>query len=116
MTALRGVCIAILLGGPVAAADIPAAPQLLSVEVVPEPAPTDGDSPSSGLRGAHEMTGTVVAVNRTTGTVSLETGGDELRLRFPPAALAQVKEGDTLTVELAIRDLHRPPRAVPPTR
>jgi hypothetical protein len=50
--------------------------------------------------GTHSMTGTVTEVDHTTGMLSLHTPEGELHLHFPPDALTDVKNGDTLTVSL----------------
>jgi hypothetical protein len=62
-----------------------------------------GATPHKGKavwHGTHTMTGTVTEVDHTTGMLSLNTQEGELKLHFPPAALADVKNGDTLTVSL----------------
>jgi hypothetical protein len=51
----------------------------------------------------HTVTGEVTAVDAANGRVDLRTAQGELRLQFPPASLRDVKRGDTLTVELAVR-------------
>jgi hyperosmotically inducible periplasmic protein len=60
-------------------------------------------SPAVGLAGRHMMTGEVTSIDHNTGQVSLRTSEADLRLHFPPPAIANVKEGDRMTVELGIR-------------
>jgi len=54
--------------------------------------------------GQHTMTGTVTAVDHTTGVLSLNTHEGELKLHFPPATVKEVKTGDTLTVSLGFHE------------
>ncbi len=56
------------------------------------------------MKGQHTMSGTVSNLDRQTGMVSLNTDAGELRLHFPPQALQNVKEGDTITVSLALQE------------
>lgn len=56
------------------------------------------------MKGQHTMSGTVRNLDRQTGMVSLNTDAGELRLHFPPQALQNVKEGDTITVSLALQE------------
>jgi len=51
------------------------------------------------------MTGTVTKVNADKGTFSLKTTEGTLDLHAPPSALAGVKKGDQMMVEIAIRPL-----------
>ena len=48
----------------------------------------------------HTMSGTVTEVDHTTGMLSLNTHAGELKLHFPPDALKEIKNGDSLTVSL----------------
>jgi hypothetical protein len=52
-------------------------------------------------KGQHSMTGTVSAIDHTTGQLTVKTGAGELKLHFPPAAIQDLKEGQTITVRLA---------------
>jgi hypothetical protein len=56
------------------------------------------------MHGQHTMSGTVSTVDHQTGMVSLNTDAGELKLHFPPQALQNVKEGDTITVSLALQE------------
>jgi len=51
--------------------------------------------------GKHSMSGTISAIDHTTGMVTLKTGAGELKLHFPPPAIQKLKEGETITVHLA---------------
>lgn len=52
--------------------------------------------------GAHAMAGTITKIDRESGRVSLEAGvGEPLELHFPPPAVADLSEGDRITVHLA---------------
>jgi len=55
--------------------------------------------------GAHQLSGTVTAVDQTSGSLSLRSdAGNVLELQFPPPALADVARGDRVTVQLALRE------------
>lgn len=58
-------------------------------------------SPASGAV-QHTVTGRVASIDRTTGRLTLRNGARDLVLQFPPAALQDVREGDQLTVRLAL--------------
>jgi hyperosmotically inducible protein len=60
-------------------------------------------SPASGFIGRHTMTGEVTDLDASHGRVEIQTSEGELDLHFPPSALRDVKRGDRLTVELAVR-------------
>jgi hypothetical protein len=49
------------------------------------------------------MEGEVTKVDQNKGTLSLKTAEGTLYLHFPPSALANVKKGDHVTVELAMK-------------
>ena len=51
--------------------------------------------------GMHNMAATVTTLDPKTGIVEVSAGGMNLRLHFPPASLANVKVGDSITVQLA---------------
>jgi hypothetical protein len=53
-----------------------------------------------GMTGMHKMTGTVEKLDQAKGTLMLKTGVGDLMLHFPPPALKDVKNGDTITVQL----------------
>jgi hypothetical protein len=50
--------------------------------------------------GRHQAVGKVTKVDGQTGWLELETLGGTVALRFPPAALADVKQGDRIAVDL----------------
>jgi hypothetical protein len=51
--------------------------------------------------GQHSMSGKVTKLDATTGMLSLDTKEGKLELHFPPASLANVKVGETMTVYLS---------------
>jgi hypothetical protein len=51
--------------------------------------------------GKHSMSGTISAIDHTTGMLTLKTGAGELKLHFPPPAVQKLKEGETITVHLS---------------
>ena len=53
-----------------------------------------------GMKGVHMMSLKVSNVDMKTGILEGDTGGMKLRLHFPPASLADVKPGDTITVHM----------------
>lgn len=53
------------------------------------------------MMGSHMMKASVTTVDGKTGIVDVTAGGMALKLHFPPASLANVKVGDTITVHLA---------------
>lgn len=58
---------------------------------------------SAEQTGAHAMAGTITKIDKESGRVSLEAGvGEPLELHFPPPALADLSEGDRITVHLAL--------------
>lgn len=59
---------------------------------------------SMGFAGQHTMTGTVTAIDKTSGEVTIQTEGKRLALHFPTSALQTVERGDVVTVQLAIRE------------
>jgi hypothetical protein len=53
--------------------------------------------------GRHTMEGQVTRIDQTKGTVSLKTAEGTMDLHFPPSALANIKNGDRVAVELALK-------------
>jgi len=49
------------------------------------------------------MEGTVTSVSAKTGWVHVKTSEGTMIVHFPPAALADVKKGDTISVDLFIK-------------
>jgi hypothetical protein len=49
------------------------------------------------------MEGEVTKIDQKKGHVTLKTAEGEMELHFPPSALASVKKGDRIAVELAMK-------------
>lgn len=63
-------------------------------------------SPATGAadyKGRHTMTGEVMQVDAEKGTLTLNTAEGTMDLHFPPSALQDVKTGDRVSVELALK-------------
>jgi hypothetical protein len=56
-----------------------------------------GDCP---MMGTHSMTGTVDKIDHAKGMLMLKHGAGDMMLHFPPAANKDLKNGDTITVNL----------------
>jgi hypothetical protein len=52
----------------------------------------------------HTMTGEVTSVSPEKGRVLVKTPAGRMLLHFPSSALQNVKKGDSVTVELALKD------------
>ncbi len=73
--------------------------------------PAGGSDPAAAPRtdaagefmGRHTMEGEVTRIDQDKGTLSLKTAEGTMDLHFPPSALADVKAGDRVAVELAIK-------------
>ena len=61
-------------------------------------------STSSGEMGKHSMEGQVTKVDAKKGWVDVKTSEGSMKLHFPPSALQNVKKGDSVTVELGLKD------------
>ena len=61
-------------------------------------------STSSSEMGKHSMEGQVTKVDAKKGWVDVKTSEGSMKLHFPPSALQNVKKGDSVTVELALKD------------
>jgi hypothetical protein len=59
---------------------------------------------SDQMTGRHTMEGKVTSVSTKTGWVHVKTEEGTIIVHFPPSALADVKKGDTIAVELAMKD------------
>lgn len=55
---------------------------------------------TSKMMGMHKMTGTVDKIDHTKGTLMLKSGVADMALHFPPSAIKDLKDGDSITVEL----------------
>lgn len=61
------------------------------------------------MRGEHSEVGTVRKIDHKTGIVNLKTQTADLQLHFSPASLRDIKEADTLTVQLGYTVTHHQP-------
>ncbi len=52
------------------------------------------------MMGKHKMTGTVDKIDHAKGTLMLKTGVADMALHFPPPSVKDLKNGDTITVEM----------------
>lgn len=52
------------------------------------------------MMGWHKMTGTVGNIDYAKGVLTLKSGAPEMTLHFPPASIKDLKNGDTITVNL----------------
>ena len=59
---------------------------------------------SDQMTGQHTMEGQVTSVSAKTGWVHVKTSEGTMIVHFPPAALADVKKGDTISVDLSMKD------------
>lgn len=57
-----------------------------------------------GEMDRHTMDGQVTKVDAKKGWVDVKTPEGSMKLHFPPSALAGVKKGDSVTVELGLKD------------
>jgi hypothetical protein len=60
-------------------------------------------SVSAQMGTPHTMDGQVTKVDAKTGWVDIKTPEGRMKVHFPPAALADVKVGDSVTVELGMK-------------
>jgi hypothetical protein len=64
---------------------------------------TGGSTAAGDFQGQHTMSGTIEDIDPSSGTLSLKTSdGKTLSLHFPPDAIKDYKEGDQVSVQLAI--------------
>jgi hypothetical protein len=71
----------------------------------PAKAPHETGMPGMSMAGApmngqHEMAAVVTAVDKKTGLLDVVSDGFNLRLHFPPAALANVQKGQRITLHM----------------
>ena len=70
-----------------------------------EDAPDFGDAATdAALLGRHTMTGEATSVTPDKGRLLVKTPEGRMLLHFPTSALQNVKKGDSVTVELALKD------------
>jgi len=60
--------------------------------------------PASTDMNRHTMDGTVTKVDAKKGWIDVKTPDGSMKLHYPPAALQNVKKGDSVTVELGLKD------------
>jgi hypothetical protein len=61
-------------------------------------------APAMDAKGRHSMEGQVTKVDAKKGWIDVKTSEGSMKLHFPPEALADVKKGHQVTVDLAIKD------------
>jgi Ni/Co efflux regulator RcnB len=59
---------------------------------------------TAGDMGRHTMDGQVTKVDAKKGWIDVKTAEGSMKLHFPPEALANVKKGDSVSVELGLKD------------
>lgn len=89
---LSSVAAGVLLGGLVLAQSTPPTRSLAQ--------PDSGAS----LLGQHTMTGEVTSVSPDKGRLHVKTAEGRMLLQFPPSALQSVQRGDSVTIDLTLRD------------
>lgn len=65
------------------------------------------------MEGRHSMTGMVDKIDHAKGELTLKYGSSEMLLHFPPAAIKDIKNGDTITVHLGFIKGNMPKKADP---
>jgi len=96
-TMLAGVTTGVMLAG-FAAAQTPTPPP-----AAPSAPPTVQSAPDTTME-RHSMQGEVTRVNQEKGRLLVKTPEGRMLLHFPPSALQNVKKGDSVTIELALKD------------
>lgn len=86
--------VAALVAGVVGFAGVPYSAQ----GAEPTSAATEGE-----YKGEHEMTGKVTKIDPKAGMVNLNTALGDMSLHFPPPAVADLKQGDEITVRLGYK-------------
>jgi hypothetical protein len=61
-------------------------------------------SATAQMTGRHTMEGTVTSVSAKTGWVHVKTSEGTIIVHLPPSELEGVKKGDTIAVDLAMKD------------
>ena len=67
------------------------------------PSAMPGAAGAGDYEGRHTMSGEVTKIDQKKGTVSIKTDEGNLELHFPANALQNVKKGDRVSVELALK-------------
>jgi hypothetical protein len=57
--------------------------------------------------GSHQMIGTVEDIDTQKGIVDLKTAEGDLKLHFPPKAVANIKKGDEIQVQLSFSTVNK---------
>ena len=70
----------------------------------PPPPSTTTSATDEVTTGRHTMTGEVTSVSPEKGRLLVKTPAGRMLLHFPSATLQNVKKGDSVTVDLALRD------------
>ena len=60
--------------------------------------------PAGDMSGHHTMEALVTKVDAKKGWIDVKTSEGSMKLHYPPEALANLKKGDSVTVELGIKD------------
>ena len=63
-----------------------------------------GEAKPMGEMNRHTMDGQVTKVDAKKGWIDVKTSEGSMKLHFPPEALANVKKGDSVSVELGLKD------------
>jgi len=62
------------------------------------------ETKATGEMNRHTMDGQVTKVDAKKGWIDVKTSEGSMKLHFPPEALANVKKGDSVSVELGLKD------------
>jgi len=63
-----------------------------------------GETKAMGEMNRHTMDGQVTKIDPKRGRADVKTSEGSMKLHFPPEALANVKKGDSVSVELGLKD------------
>ena len=61
-------------------------------------------APPADMAGRHAMEGQVTKVDAKKGWLHVKTDAGTMIVHFPPAEIQDVKKGDTITLQLALKD------------
>jgi hypothetical protein len=67
-------------------------------------ASAQSSTPAGEMTGHHTMDGQVTKVDAKKGWVDVKTSEGSMKLHFPPTALQNVKKGDSVSVELGLKN------------
>ncbi len=82
-------------------------PAMAQTGTNPSTTPTPSTGQASGMEnmtGRHAMHGTITSLDQKKGWIHLKTQEGTLIMQVPPESLQSVKKGDTVTVNLALKD------------